>query len=192
MSAMKQEEKLYAVKNSLASNSNVIIGAIEGLGLEDSLTENYNLLIPSIYSPGKYVVDFLVAPKKGLYTGGELQEFMMNLIPNGMTPDSITNFFQFRNGSMNFGHLIFYELLGKKKTTKEIISSYKRMCHLEGLVDGKKKVEEKTEDVFSCIKISPYPSEAYIKDILDDNVYSYYVEAEILAEYKNMSRKDKK
>jgi len=72
----KQEEELYLIKNHIQNNPEVILVGIIGKGLD--FTENV-VDVSFAYNLDKYDVNFCVAPKKGLYTANELQDFMMKL-----------------------------------------------------------------------------------------------------------------
>lgn len=62
--------KLSKVRDALQRNPKVVIVAVE--------ERNY---IPERNGFWSQTIDFVVAPKKGLYTAKELQQFMMDLIP---------------------------------------------------------------------------------------------------------------
>lgn len=62
------------------------------------------------------IVDYVVAPKKGLYTAGELQTFMMDIVPSTLTPD-VLNHFRADEEFLYLGSLGFTDKLAEEQIT---------------------------------------------------------------------------
>ena len=104
--------------------------------------------------------DFLVAPKKGLYSAAELQEFMLSLVP-GLEPDSKDDFKQYVNSdrTLRFGALCFAETIGHVAITTDdpdfepfafFPNSYAH-CH--------------EQELCRRIMVYPFPNEEYARAI---------------------------
>lgn len=89
------------LREALESDPNVVIVNVEAASFRHFYDYRNGLL--------DELVDYWVAPKKGLYTMRELQAFMVaHLIPRDMAPTCIYNFRQ-HNGTLELGRLHFDE-----------------------------------------------------------------------------------
>ncbi len=125
-----------------------------------------------------HTVDFLVAPKRGLYTVSKLDRFMMGLVPQ-LEYSAIDYFSQHdSNSHLKFGKLYFDEKIGDIKTTKVItltdtnlngnveIFSDKDPINEYSFDDDGNSVIEGIEDLNRRIWVSVYPCEDFIKDLI--------------------------
>lgn len=170
--------KLAKVKRALNSNNDVVIVNVEE-----------KIHLPERDGFWSHTVDFWVAPKKGLYTADELQNFMIKLIPD-LEPSSKDDFREdpYR---ITFGKLYFDEKIGEERvTTKRVITlTDEKLFDLAGgFPDGKKTIE--TNEVFDYkrrIWVRLYPNEKFARDVLDGKLPSicdFLVEKDVLQKYK--------
>ncbi len=105
-------------------------------------------------------VDYWVAPKNGLYTESELQEFMENLVPD-LTPISTDDFHQFPYG-LRFGRLYFNEEVGKVNTST---TGTIKLSEDEVEVNNCKDI---TEPYIRRMVVSVFPCNEYVMDFFED------------------------
>jgi len=105
-------------------------------------------------------IEFFVAPKNGLYTVEELQEFLFKLASRNFCK-SITSFLD-RGPCMEIGSLHFWELIGKKTIREKVTIFDKHLRLAPGFLDGKRTVLKK-ENVLRCINVRLYPDETILR-----------------------------
>ena len=147
--------KIDTIRKALKSNPKVIRLSILG-----SLEEG-NTYTP-LSSPS-YNVSFYVAPRGGLYTAKDLDEFMTRLVP-GLEPTTVESFENCPKGLL-FGNIYFSEKIGEEKkiitiTDEEALSKIEELTNrkrtLEKVIDHKRK-----------IGIEVFPDENMFNDIVD-------------------------
>lgn len=154
--------KLTIVRQSLETNPNVVIAKVHDRGYSFN-PNNLN-----------HIVEFLVAPKKGLYTADGLQVFMMGLIPKGLEPTCIDDFYQSnKKTDLCLGRLYFDEQIGQERITRICILTDEELLNDERLlkvfefVNGQKTIEE-TEPYQRRIFVRPFPNESLVRDYLEE------------------------
>lgn len=170
--------KLAKVKQALNGNDDVVI-----------VNAEEKIYLPERNGAWSHTVAFWVAPKRGLYTADELQNFMMKLIPN-LEPSSKDDFKE-DPYKITFGRLYFDEKIGEERvTTKRVITlTDKHLFDVAcGFPGGKKTIE--TDEVFDYrrrVWVRLYPNERFARDVLDGKLPSicdFLVEKEVLQKYK--------
>jgi len=169
--------KLTLIRHTLEKNPNVTIVHVD--------EKNY---LPERYMRFSHTVDFWIAPKTGLYTADELQDFMMELVPEGLKPTTVNNFRQY-NGDLSFGRLYFDEKIGEERTiTKKILTlSDEELLNVAGFVDGKRASidTEVTEEYRRSTSVRPFPNEAFIGDLLKGKlIFLNHIHSEEFRRYK--------
>lgn len=152
--------KLKVIKEALESNPEVVI-----IKVEEPL--NTLQIFDFIDSSIVHIIDYKVAPKRGLYTADELQEFMMGLV-HGIEPTFI-NKFVWHSDKLRFGNLSFVEtIIEEQKMIKRIFTLKDKDMVLEDFVNGQRIVswDEKAGEFKRIIYIIPYPNEKIANDIL--------------------------
>jgi hypothetical protein len=149
--ALKGSSVLSIVENALKRNHHV--------KLVEKTEENYLSTGHDEYGRAQAYY-FKVAPRPPLYTAEEMQKFMINLIPHPYS--SMGPFCERAGGDMEFGHLVFDDVIGSVKTTgvikltaQDLIMNPK-LAELEFL-NGKKMINEE-EEIIRKIYVNPYPS----------------------------------
>ena len=125
--------KLSIVRQALETNPEVII--------VDSQERNY---LPDRSGFFCHTMDYWVAPKDGLYTAEELQDFMMSLVPEGLQPTCKDDFRQYdKNSDLEFGKLYFDEKVGEeRKITKRILTlTDEELFNVAGFVNGEQTID---------------------------------------------------
>ncbi len=109
-----EKSKLSIVRDFLREKSMQDIAVIAEW---DSASGPDKQLLHLGYSP-----DFWIAPRMhgGLYTAERLQNFMLELIPDNLTPNYQRDF-EKSNDYLTFGHLRFDEKIGEETTTTHTI-----------------------------------------------------------------------
>jgi len=149
--------KLSIIRKSLEEDPEVVIAKV--------FERNY---LPGRIGYWSHTMDFWVAPKNGLYTAGELQEFMLSLVPKGLGPTLIDNFSQHGEKSvLDFGKLYFDEQIGEEKVTRTCTLTDKELLNVSGFVDGKTTIEE-TQPYVRRIWVKPFPDEAFVRYALEE------------------------
>ena len=144
-------------------------------------------------------MDYLVAPKEGLYTADELQDFMLTLIPADLKPTSKDHFRQYSE-SLEFGKLYFDEKIGEEKQTRILTLTDSDLLNSVEMVDGGYenvygfddkgvKVVETTGDLMRRTWVRVYPCVEYIKDLQDGKLSfgGYRTDVKTLQGYKPKS-----
>ncbi len=154
--------KLSIIRQALETNPGVVI--------VNTKKRNY---LP--YSSNRkdffcHIIDYLVAPKKGLYTADELQEFMNRLVPD-LKPTSQIDFRQYdKNSDLKFGALYFDEKVGReRRITKRIIRlNDEELLNVDGFVNGEKTIDKDVNiDYIRRTSVNPFPNEEFARDYLD-------------------------
>jgi len=165
--------KLTIVRQALETNPEIVIAKV----FEKKYFENY------VSTTGWcHTLDFFIAPKKGLYTADELQAFMIGLVP-GLAPTAKDEFRQYKGGGMDFGKLYFDEAVGKEKITRIGAITDEELKHAAGFVDGQRTIEE-TLPYQRRIWVRPFPSEAFVKDVLENKVRESGATSQELRKYQ--------
>ncbi len=189
--------KLTIVRKSLETNPKIIVVHISET---IDLPGRNGFCLPS---DSRHYVNYWIAPKNGLYTADELQTFMMGLVP-GLTPTEKEDFIQYdKNSDLKFGRLYFAEKIGEERRItkriitltdemfcvdvidKDLIKEHMRECF--GLVDGKRTIDEEvTKEYMRGIWVSPFPNEAFARDVLNEKLegYPYQVKPGDLRRYQ--------
>ena len=153
--------KLTTVRKSLETNSEAVIAKV--------FEKNYLFERNGYLS---HTMDFWVAPKNGLYTVKELQEFMISLVPNGMEPTERFDFRQCNSESeLELGKLYFEENIGQEKVKRICTITDEELLNVSGFVDGEKTIEE-VRPYKRIIGVLPFPSEAFVGDFLEGKLSS--------------------
>jgi len=154
--------KLEIVRKALETNPLVVIVNTE--------TINY---LPDRQGYFCHTVDYWVAPKNGLYTADELQAFMVGLVPD-LTPTQKDNFRQdTKDSDLSFGKLYFDEKVGEeRRITKRILTlNDNELFGADGFIDGKQTIDEEViEDYTRRVWVCPFPSERFVRDVLDEKL----------------------
>jgi hypothetical protein len=172
--------KLKTIQDTLRSNPNVVI-------IGDAFEK--------VFPPEKgivNVINYIIAPKSGLYTVSELQSFMANLIP-GLEPNYKQDFEQCRN-SLRLGIMYFDEKIGEKKTsiTENLSSAYDEDSNVKWLVTGENS-HQTTEEYARRIWITLTPNKALGYDFLANKFNSgSWLKLEDIAKYRKAEEADKK
>lgn len=166
--------KLTIIRQSLETNPEVVIVSVSEMRNFDSPYSFNN------------AIDFMVAPKKGLYTIDELQAFMIELIPKGLEPTNKEDFYKDnffkddRKNEINLGRLYFDEDLGQEKITRictltdEELLKDERLLKWYKFVNGQRTIEE-TIPYQRRTVVKLFPSVDFVKDILEERLlYSEY------------------
>lgn len=168
--------KFETVKKALETNPEVILVNMD--------LKNY---FPERDGYFTQTADIYVAPKQGLFTGDELQEFMEGLIP-GLKPTSVDRFHQY-NDSLDFGKLYFDEKIGEERvvikrthtmTDPEFTSTFdvkdNGLENVYGLNEQGILVidTDKTEAHERRTWVRPFPTEKFAKDVLEGKIRSEY------------------
>jgi len=174
---MKQEKtKLQRIREALASNQDATVVRVE--------EHNY---LPHRKGYFNHTIDFYVAPAEGLYTAHELQEFMMNLVPE-LETTSVDVFWDY-DESISFGKLYFDESIGLEKivTHTEAKITDPELANSEGFTDGYRKTyEDVTQDLRRRTWVRVYPNQKYIHDLLVGRLEfgEYRTDKNVLKEYQ--------
>ncbi len=181
--------KLSIVRKTLESNPAILIVNVTG--------ENY---FPERKGFFSQTVDFIVAPKKGIYSAPELQLFMMGLVP-GLEPTCTDDFRQYgKTRDLSVGKLYFDEKIAEeKKITRRIITSTDdeltnmlemvddKPINFYGFEDGKRTIDtEVIEDHLRRTWVRPYPDVNIAKAVLEGKIFSpYNITAEEFEKYRS-------
>ncbi len=159
--------KLKQIRTALTANPNVYVVHVEDVSH-----------FPERLMGFSQTVEFVVAPKGGLYSAGELNDFMKGLVPR-LKPNQVDYFHQ-GPAYLEFGRLYFDEKIGEE-TTKTVIEI--KLTDIEGLPEmalrgfktGMNNLEPvlarrlKSEEAYRYhlrrTVVSPFPSEAIAKDL---------------------------
>ena len=136
-----------------------------------------------------HTVDYRIAPKNGLYTADELQEFMVSLVPEGLEPTMKDDFYQHgKGGLLNFGKLYFDEKIGEERITRICTLTDEELLNVSGFVDGRRTIEE-THPYTRRTWVRPFPNERFIRDVLNGELEfsEYSVTSRVLEDYKPKS-----
>jgi len=116
-------------------------------------------------------VSYCVAPSEGLLDSVSLlQNFMMSLIPSGLEPDRIHDFYQDRSEERIYGGQIYFrENIGQRKIVHTLTSADLDLVK-HGFRDGKKVVEN-TYNIVRRIDIFPFPSKEYLDDKIKEGLF---------------------
>ena len=146
--------KIYhAIKDELEKKSNVVIVRKYEMNY---IKEN------KLYGGTCAIKYFLiVAPKEGLYTVEELQEFMVNLIsPDIIKPAAVIPcLYDPEIGGSNVGHLVFNEAVGEVTIEEKIRIVDKNLLKYapDFVPEGSdSRCETKKEDITVCVEIWPF------------------------------------
>lgn len=166
--------KLTIVRQSLETNPEVVIAKV--------FENNY---LPRRNGYWSHTMDFCVAPKNGLYTAEELQEFMMSLVPKGLQPTCRDDFRQYdENSDLSLGKLYFDEDIGQEKVTRICTLTDEELLNVSGFVNGQRTIEE-SRPYQRRTWVSPFPSKALVYDLLEGKLSSEYsVRPEELRRYQ--------
>ena len=149
--------KLTIIRQSLETNPEILIAKV--------FEENY---LPERKGHLSHTIDFWVAPKNGLYTAVELQAFMMCLIPEELEPTYKDNFLHLhhdRKSDLIFGKLYFDENIGQEKVTRICTLTDEELLNTSKFINGQRIIEE-SQPYQRRIGVRPFPSEAFVEDIL--------------------------
>jgi|SRR3989344_6426080 len=162
--------KLTVVRNSLEANPDVVIVRVNDIKY-----------FPNRDGFWSQKVDYIVAPRKGLYTPDELQSFMMSLVPDGLVPTSVDSFQEYGN-TLRFGVLYFDEKVGKEERTLTLTDDELLNANIPHFGNGKKI----TEDLLRRTWVRPYPNEAFARDVVDGRLEfkRYETNSETLQKYE--------
>lgn len=168
--------KLSIIRNALQTNPEVII-----------ISEKKENYLPNTapWSNFCQTVDFYVAPKNGLYTAIELQQFMMGLIPD--LKQTQKDDFRHDDDTLNLGKLYFDEKVGEQRSiTKRILTvTDEDLLNLAGFVNGEQTINhDVTEDYARRTWVRPFPNEAYAQDVLNGRLIGYRINHTELRTYK--------
>lgn len=140
-------DKLTLIRNALETNPNIVIVNVE----------EYNYLpdyLPERDRKWSHVVNFIIAPQKGVYNADHLRELMMNLVPD--IEFSIMRDFGAHVDVMNFGGLYFEEIIGEENITRKITLTDPKLFNTQGFQDGEQIIENR-ERLLRSIGILMYP-----------------------------------
>ena len=167
--------KLSIVKQSLETNPEVVIAKV--------FENNY---LPGRNGYWSHTMDFWVAPKNGLYTAEELQEFMMGLVPEGLEPTSKDDFRKYdKKSDLSLGKLYFDEDIGQEKVTRICTLTDEDLLNVSGFVDGQRTIEE-SRPYQRRTWVRPFPNEALVEDLLEGKLGSKYsIRPEELKRYQS-------
>ncbi len=151
--------QLKVIKEALESNPEVITIKVNEL-------LNTLHIFDSIVSSIVHMVNYIVAPKRGLYTANELQRFMMELVP-GIEPIHTNKFVQYSD-RLEFGGLSFEEIIiEEQKRVKRIFTLKDKDIVLGDFVNGQKIVSwDGLENFKRMIYLTPYPNETIANEII--------------------------
>lgn len=150
--------KLSIVKNALENNPNIRILEVR--------RGNYLSIIRS--GPWSETYDLITVPEEPLYDINKLQELMLSLIPNGLEPTSITDFYKFGKHGIYFGKLYFDEHIGLEKTLTELAITDPDLLKDESLkleFSYGKKLIKKERPLQRRTWVSLYPSAEIAKNL---------------------------
>ena len=181
--------KLETVRKALEGNPEVVV--------VDLQTKNY---FPGRDGHFTQTADFLVAPTVGLYTAEALQRFMHSLVP-GLEPTTQDAFSQHKD-TLEFGKLYFDEKIGEERvvtqvthtmTDSELTRAIEIMGkggieNIYGLNDQGMLVvnTDKTMDHLRRTWVSPFPTEQFVRDLLEERVDGLYsTTLSVLKRYKS-------
>ena len=146
--------KLQIVDGILRSNTDIVV--------VDRIENTY---LPNTSRDWAQTMDYLVAPKVGIYTAEGLQKFMRGLVP-GIHPTSVDDFIKYSSGDVAFGMLYFDEVVGHEKSRRELVLT---ADDIDGhqFRDGKRTIDA-TKDLMRRVWVRPYPNEAIARAVADD------------------------
>lgn len=126
--------KLQIVRKALFSNADITVIDIK--------TENY---LPYDHNGWSETISIVVAPKKGIYDPGKLQELMLQLI-QGLEPTCKDDFHSCGK-DIRFGRLYFDETIGEEKIHREVVIADNDLLlkPLDGFTEGKCVTDETHE-----------------------------------------------
>lgn len=136
--------ELRVVREALQGNPNIVI--------VDAPEINY---LPGRNGLWSHIVDFYVAPHKGLYTAPELQTLMVSLVPE-LRPINQDDFYESVH-EIGFGRLCFDEVIGTENIRREITLTDKDMFPADDPTRGR-WVVERTEDIWRRIWVRLFPN----------------------------------
>jgi len=176
--------KLRTVREYLKTNPDVIIVK----DFESNFLEKNSYCCKY----GDYNVDLYVAPKNGLYTAEELQEFMMGLIPDGLMPTHKRDFSLKRpditsTRYLQHGYLYFDEEIGKERkiVQRDQIITHEDLMNSEGFFDGKREIcNDISKTLMLRTAVKPFVNEAYALDVLARKVGDNEIPIETINKYK--------
>ena len=143
--------KLTVVRQSLEANPDVVIVHVDD--------QKY---FPNKDGYWSQKVDYIVAPRRRLYTADELQEFMMGLVPD-LQPTSVDSFRQYGN-TLRFGLLYFDEKVGEEERVLTLTAEDLLNSNTSDFVNGKRT---STEDLLRRTWVRPYPNKAFARDVIE-------------------------
>ena len=163
--------KLSIVRQSLEANPNVVIVKVDD--------QKY---FPNADGFWSHKVDYIVAPRRGLYTADELQPFMMSLVPDGLAHSSVNHFSQYPK-KLIFGTLYFDEKVGEEERILTLTDEELFDADIEGFTDGKITVKQ---DLQRRTWVRPYPNEAFARDVIEGRLEyrKYKTDSETLRKYE--------
>ena len=179
--------KLEVIRTALQLNPDVVI--------VDEVEKNY---LPEKDGFWSHTIDFLVAPREGLYTVSKLDEFMLELVPQ-LEPSAVDYFSQHDSKDhLHFGKLYFDEEIGEVKTTKIItLTDMNLKGHVEifpdkdpineySFDDKGNLVIEGVEDLRRRTWVNVYPCEDFVKDLIAGKLkyQEYETDVSTLNEYR--------
>lgn len=123
-------DKLTTVRDALEANPDIVIVDVR----------DYNY-IPERDGYWSHTVDFIVAPKKGIYSADKLQELMITLVP-ALNPTTTDKFRQW-DWEMAFGKLYFDEEVGTEEIAinRKITLTDEKLFSMEGFQNGQRTIE---------------------------------------------------
>lgn len=100
-------------------------------------------------------IDYIVAPRRGVYDEAKLQTMMMALTP-GLRPSAMDEFTEV-NGEIRVGKLYFDEEIGTEVIRRELLLSDSDLFSYEGFEGGKQIIEE-TKPLTRRTWVTLYPN----------------------------------
>ena len=159
--------KLSKVRDALQGNPDVVIVAV--------YRNNY---IPERSGFWSETIDFVVAPKKGLYTAEELQQFMMGLIPSDVELTSKDAFRDWGGDEIELGKLYFDEVIGEELIRRDITLTDEEVLSTLGFVDGKTVLDKKAK-LQRRTWVRVYPDPELAKECYE-GMYTYHIPKNML------------
>jgi hypothetical protein len=157
----------------------VIETALRGNGGVEIIRVDEENSLPTVSSPASSV-DFWVAPKNGLYTASELNQFMRGLIPLELEPTYVKDFREM--GRLFFGRFWFDETIGKASVSYDVTDS--RLMDTNGIVNG---AYRQNVDLVRQTAVSVFPCTSFIADLERGelpNSSTFYILDEHLQRYR--------
>jgi len=143
---------LVIIERALQSNPKIIYGKTQ---------DDVNL--PERSDPA-YFVGLWVAPKDGLWTPEDLNEFMGGLV-TGLEPTEKAEFAQHPD-YLSLGAMHYDQEIGSETVTRDIRIDVPELQNLDRMVDGKLRLTEKIT-LIDRTWIDIFPSEEIARDFFD-------------------------